>query len=231
MDLQKILNQSFEKLVESGKIEEAMEKNLESCIGGIVRDLFIYSGEIRKSLEDHIKANLNIDTKQIPLTAYSQSLVNMVNEALEKSFQEDGEKQIKKITEKMMTMEIPKEIKISEIVEKFIESWVKYDEDKRDYGFEFTFHFIQKWPNSDTLKHCYLIYLDEKPDKEPRECEYQLNYDIEDQEIDDFEIYGKKASDTTYMNTRGYGIKAWLFRLWAAKPKVINDASEVETGI
>lgn len=227
-NMQDLMNSAMTNIKESGYIAEQIEKQLKETVNGIIRDIFREYSDFGKKLKEEIEKQLDVDFSNLGLSGYSATLTTMIRQVITQKMDNDAKAEVDRFLDSIESDLIKPEMKITEIVEKIVELWKDDDPDLRHEGGEFSFHFIQRWPNSSVLNEHYAIYIDKDPDKEPKECEIELHYTADRQEIDDISINRKSMKENTFYTTRNFNVEGFLFRLYAAKSKIINDANQVE---
>lgn len=120
--------------IEKGIIEKVIAEQLEKCVEKSVSDMFSWGGEVKKVVEEKIKSVMIPYLESYDYSAYILKLDSVLTDVLKSTSFEN--KTILTNFKELIT-EIPKEIKMSEI----LEEWAKHcernvDKDKIDMDFE-----------------------------------------------------------------------------------------------
>lgn len=120
---------SLDKLIGSGKIEEMIEAQLAQTIQGLIQHQLREYSDFGKELEVVVKKSLAINTKDLDLPAYNDTIIKIIRKQVENYTNDTIQKQIVE-NMKFLLEPPPETIKFSTLVEKYIEQ-VK---DKQDAG-------------------------------------------------------------------------------------------------
>ena len=181
MDLSKELNVAMENYIKSDKFKEDINKKAEDMITKILDDTFGYFGGIKKQMEELIKEQISVNTKELDFTGHNKFITEIVGRHLKKCLRKDTEKQIteqlEKIispVEKTISMEVLQEKLLKEAdLSEFMNGCHDIDLDylKDNYSIDDMVTFIvephenHKWVN---------IYIDKEPNKSEYSCEFNL---------------------------------------------------------
>ncbi len=197
MDLSKELNVAIENYIKSDKFKEDVNKKAEDMIIRILDDTFGYLGGIKKQMEELIKEQISINTKELDFSGHNKFITEIVGKHLKKCLRQDAEKQITEQLEKIVSP-VEKIISVETLQDKFLENANLsdfmngcYDTDldylKENYSVDEMVTFIvepaknHKWVD---------IYIDKEPNKSENNCKFNLTvhetfttYRIRDREI------------------------------------------------
>jgi len=215
MDIEKIVNEKFSEIVSSGKIEKMILDVLEKSIKSIIDECLRAYGDFGDVIKKKIKESLKIGDMDLDFPSYNQLVCNWITEIVNKQIITTGKEQIQENIKKFFVPLEKSEYKISEIVEKFKknifdesdgEQEITFIEQRSDYGYV---HF----------------YLGEKEKEEKYQCEIQIDID-KDGYIYNARIDGIDADKIKLKPL--YGFDSFIFQLFAAKIKIINDNENVD---
>ncbi|MGL6184744.1 MAG: hypothetical protein ACRC1T_05130 [Clostridium chrysemydis] len=111
----------IEEELKKGIIEKVIAKKLEECVESSVKDLFSWSGECKKVIENKIKSVMIPYLERYDYSEYITKLDQVLVEVL-KSSALDNKKMTENFKELLTSEDVPKEIKITDI----FKEWCKY---------------------------------------------------------------------------------------------------------
>lgn len=218
MDFEKAIQESVEKMVSSGKVNEIIEKHLEETISSAVRDSVKSYSDFGKMIEKKLEVALNCTDITFP--DYSQKMVDYVIEAVDSFMISDAkEKMQNQIKDFFKPLDYTK-IKLSEIIEKFKKDLDEYDRENCDS--EMTC-IIEDDGNSFSR-----IYFDIEEDQDKYECSHCLALHTREgkKEVFDIKMEGKtlKAKRMSILDS----FERLLFSLYSQKIEIIIDQVNTE---
>lgn len=217
MDLRNAVIAGIDRLIASGEIDTAIDKQLKSTISHILQDALSSYSDFGSLLKEAVKKAVACNG-EIDLPAYNDLVIKVIRRQVEHQLNDSLQRQVAERVTKLLETP-PESIKVSELVKSFIE-------DRLHHGChcdapEITCRVIE----SDTYGYWSLI-LDEEPDK----SEYQA--DIRVHMTRDNEVYalnlGRVDVEKRLFVGPVYGFEQRLFQLYAAKSKLINDTAEFD---
>lgn len=216
MDLNKLVNESLAKIEDEGFVQKVVEKQLKSTIESIVDDLFRSYSVFGKNLKKEVESHLSVDLKRLNLAGYNVLVLNAVQEELDKLVHTQGIEKIKESLANLLS-EVPKEYKLSELIEEFKKDVLS---DDSDYGGrEISFHVKREYGS-------IYISFDRDDDKSEYRCQYRIWADK------DGSIVTIKIDDKTFDNKAImgglWGFDKTLFKIYAAGTKIIIDDGDVD---
>ena len=110
-----------------GVIEKVIANKLEECISSSLTDMFGWNGEVKKAIEEKVKSVMIPYIEDYDYSKYISKLDSVLVDVIKSSTLENR-KLLENFKELMTTDDIPKEVKVSEIFEK----WTKYCEEEID---------------------------------------------------------------------------------------------------
>lgn len=216
MEIEKAVQEKFLEIVASGKIEKMISDALEKSISGIVTDCLREYSDFGKTVKENVVKALGLGNMELDFPSYNQLICNHIIEIVNKQIITTSKTQIEKNLKKFFKPLEKSEYKISEIVEEFKKSVfdesdgvreITFIEEKSNYGYT---HF----------------FIDKDSDKEKYKCDIQI--DIDEEGI----IYNSKIDGTDAERIKLkplYGFDSFVFQLYSAKIKIINDINYVDT--
>jgi hypothetical protein len=215
MDLNKLVNESLVKIEQEGFVQRVVEKQLKGTIESIVNDLFRSYGDFGKNLEQEIKLNLSVDLKKLNLAGYNVMVLNAVQEELDKVVHTQGIEKIKESLANLLS-EVPKEYKLSELIEEFKKDVLSDDSDYE--GREISFHVDRRYSSK-------YVSFDRDDDKSEYRCQYRICVK-EDGAAGRIEIDDKKFDNRVIMGGLD-GFDKTLFKIYSTGSKIIIDDGAV----
>lgn len=232
-DMKELMNEAFDGIQKEGFIEKTVKAQIEKTITSLIHDTFRDYSDFGKDLKEAIKNEIKIDFSQLSLGGYSTTITTMIRNILKEKMNEDSRKEVERFLVSLESNDIPKELKITEMVKKitdnFKQNYCFHDGIEKGEGFTFTFDFFKAFPSSDILKDHYKICIDPEEDKSPNECLIRIDYNSDSEEITEVTIEDRSVTENTFYSTKKWTLEGYLFQLYANKSKLINDSENVET--
>ena len=127
-DLQKAVETAMVSLNETGAIEKMIEAQLADTIKSIVNDQLRSYSDFGKKLKEKIQKELCIDLHKVTFEEYNQTVLNLVEGQLNNVVTGEAQEKLKRDLSELFR-KTPKEITLSQVIEKFMEESVEYDRD------------------------------------------------------------------------------------------------------
>lgn len=190
--------------LEKGIIEKVISNQLEKCIESSIKDMFGWGGEIKKAIESKIKSVMIPYLENYDYSEYILKLDTVLVEIL-KNTTNDNKRILENFKDLMNFEEAPKEIKITDIFDK----WNEYCEsqiDKDEIGFDCdggyinTRFYIEDVSNSWSSFKTYMVVF---------ECEEDENLKFEFS-IDSFKPENDSKFNSNYKNVLDLNTLKWL---------------------
>lgn len=216
MDLNKLVNESLAKIEQEGFVQVTVEKQLKKTIESIVDDLFRSYSDFGKNLKKEVESHLNVDLKRLNLAGYNLMVLNAVQEELDKLVHTQGIEKIKDSLTELLS-EVPKEYKLSELIEEFKKDVLSDDSDYS--GKEISFHVKREYGS-------IYISFDRDDDKSEYRCQYRIWAD-KDGSITTIKINDKEFNNQVIMGGL-WGFDRTLFKIYSAGIKIIIDDGDVD---
>jgi len=216
MDLNKLVNESLAKIEQEGFVQVTVEKQLKKTIESIVDDLFRSYSEFGKNLKKEVESHLSVDLEKLNIAGYNVMVLNAVQEELDKLVHTQGIEKIKcSLTE--LLGEVPKEYKLSELIEEFKEDVLSDDSDYS--GREISFHVKREYGS-------IYISFDRDDDKSEYRCQYRI-WAEKDGSITTIKINDKEFNNKVIMGGL-WGFDKTLFKIYSTGTKIIIDDGDVD---
>lgn len=120
-DLKVHFEAAFDRVLSSGAIEHALEKELKSTIDGIVRQQFGNYSPFSKALEEVLVEKLKLNLQEIELAEYNAQIVKIVNRLVANSVDRKLDVEIAKRVEDLLQMP-PAVVTLSSLVDEFFKA-------------------------------------------------------------------------------------------------------------
>lgn len=222
MDLAKSIHAAVDKIVASGKIEEAIEALIEKCLVTVLSDQLRSYSDFGKHVEEAVKQSLDFDPEKLDLPSYNEQILKIVRSKIQHMTRASIEKQVAEQLEQLLEP-APETITLSKLVESFIE----YVKERRRYDCvchdsdEISFHF------SDDHEFRYLR-LDESPGKDAYQCKISMG--IYKGKIFSLKLGGVDC-DGDLFSGPFYRFERLLFQCKAAKTEIVFDCEPEEIDV
>jgi hypothetical protein len=215
-DMQNAVNAAFNGMVKEGKIEAIIEKQIEGTVKSIIEEALRSYSDFGKSLSEKIKNDLKFDFKEIGFDSYNHFIVKTIKAKIDKEIHIAGKEKIEKLLDDML-VDCPKEMKISELVEKFKEK-VFSDNCNEAPDDECTCLVEQSGS---------FIYIgfSGTADKPKYDCDYRIG--IYKDKIHSLRFGKSEISREFFLGTQ-YGFEKILFQLYATGAKIIIDEDNID---
>lgn len=120
-ELQDIANQAIFGYLESGKLQEKIDKSIEECFSSCIESAFRW-GSLKKDIEKVIDEKLRIAVHDVDLHSYNEIMLQTLKGNICKFTNEQAVEGFAKVLSETFG-EAPKEISITEIVETILNDW------------------------------------------------------------------------------------------------------------
>lgn len=218
MDFSNMAVDSLNRMHENGKVQEIVDKHIESTVNDIASDVFGRWSIFNKELKKKVEESINIDVNKLNVQGYNKMVLNVVQEKLEEAITVVGSKQLSEELENLLGTGEPPTLKLSELM-----NMVKGDEPDEDrWGENASFYCDNEFS---TL--CF-IYMDEEPDKEKYECDIKVTVYPDTGEIKNVRIDGSEFDNRLIMGGLS-GVDKELFKLYTMKGTLELDCDHVDT--
>lgn len=214
-ELQQAVGAAFEKIVNAGVIEAAIEKKLtETVISIIDHELRSYS-DFGKALEAHVKQAVNVDLGRLELPGYNDLILKLIQRQVATQLGNQLAAQIEKQMTELLAPPAA-EIKLSELLKDFIET--KASDCACDGPDAISLH-VEK--SSGGYAH---IYFDEQEDCSKYSCKFAIHVD-NDGKAYSVKIDEKDPKKQLFVGPF-YSFERRLFQLYAAGTKLVIDGDD-----
>jgi hypothetical protein len=205
--------ESIKKTIK-GLVDKAVERSFESAMG--------WDSPFRKNLEYQIKEAMPTGSYQLP--RYNDYIIHVINEEVQKFQQENAQQMIRERIGDLLKM-TPKEIKLSEIIEKFVEYFEESDELESD-GPTVIIDY------SHSSQGGFDLYIDRESGKNKYSCEYFIRTKKDDTKdgaiVWSFEHRGKYSELKSSSIFKGctFSDEAFLLNLYTGRTLIIVDKTD-----
>jgi len=215
-ELKNAIVKSFNKMADSGKIQEIIDKKLEATVTSVLDDCLRDWSDFGKALKEVVKTNLNINMDDLKIAGYNDLILKIIQQKIDSNISAISTEQIEKQMAELLKNP-PTEIKLSELIADFIE--YNCDEDNPyENPEEITFIYENK--------HYPYVYFDKEPNQEKYRCEFRFG--ISDEKMFNCKIDGEEL-DKSLFHGAMFNFEKKLFHMYAAGTKIIMDVDDVET--
>jgi hypothetical protein len=216
IDLSEAIFEAANKLIASGKIEAAIEKQLEETVGRIIEEHLRSYSDFGKALAGHIKAAIGVNLEGVTIPEYNTMIADIVARRVDALLRKEGREALDATLSEILKP-APAEMKLSELIETF-KLWVvqQYDYEPKEDG-QITVIVEGKPGKYDSR----WIYFDRKSNTEKYKCEFSFLVSW-DSTVSYIRMRGHNTKDDIFIGGY-YGFERDLFRLHAAKTKLVID--------
>ena len=224
MNLSEHIDAATQRLITSGKIEEAIEKQLERTIESIIeQELRVYS-DFGKALHEQVKKALALDPDTLTLPGYNHVVLDVVQRALNTHVESTGRKHLEALCAEILKAP-PESIKLSDLVNEYKTHITRYGENRTGEEIGLT---VERERLNCT------IGLAPKPGVEMYRSDFRLSVwrfrDDQPATISAIWLGDRNVRDRLFVGDV-YGFERTLFQLWAAKTPIIIDEDDCEIEI
>ncbi|MEZ0261063.1 MAG: hypothetical protein ACAH80_08635 [Alphaproteobacteria bacterium] len=119
-DLKQTVQQAANDMISSGKLAALVEKHIEDAVSKVFEEQFSWRSPFRESLDQAMKAALNFSPEDFDIQRYNLLVRTIVQRQVDAKMNADFAAQLDKLLEKAFDTPAPEEIKLSELVAKFV---------------------------------------------------------------------------------------------------------------
>jgi hypothetical protein len=220
IDLSNAVEKKMQEMIDSGKLDKIVTKQIEEMVESTVRDVFSSYGDVAKQFKEVVKTNLKMDFSEINFAEYNHNMSLIIKKMVETILTEAGTKKFQEAMDHMMDLEAPAKMKLSELVDKFKEHELSHKDEDESGDISF---YCKK--SSYDYTH---ISMDESERQQEYSCKYRIMINKEGKmamvQIDD-----KKWENKLILGGL-YGFEAFLFKAYTAGTIITDlDPEDVET--
>lgn len=216
--LQSAVTAAFANIVASGAIEQAIEAQLTKTVKTIIDDELRSYSPFGEELKARVKTAMQVNFDDLGLPGYNDLILKIVRRQVDAYANDAIANQVEKQLGKLLEP-APAEIKLTELVESFIESNVER------YGCS-----CERGPSRITLHieptgyGSRWIRLDKEPGKDKYECGISFLVGDQGGHISALRVDRHDVTKTMFVGL--YGFEQKLFQMHAAGTKLVIDADE-----
>jgi hypothetical protein len=212
------------KIIDSGKIEAAIDTTLEHTITHAINEELGHYSAFSKELREKVKAAVGIKLGDLKIGEYNAVVIDIINRKLGPMIAEFGAKQIEADLAKLLAP-APAEKWLSALVEDFKADLTTYYAAREDRHETIT---VRTHLDGTFVKH-WTVDLDRKPNQQPYACEFRFM--VNDRgEMFALRFGGRNTEKDVFIGGY-YGFERTLFQLHACKTKLIMDVDAVDRSI
>ena len=216
MELEKVVQDTINNMVSSGKVTEIIEKHLTQTVDEIVKDCLRSYGDFGKQIKDAVASVINVDLSNVKMLDLSGVITDTIKDQLQESVNRNILENVTSVIKELSGELDKKEYLLSEVMEMFKSSAESYD---KDDSYEITLHVVGE---SYGYTH---IYFDYKADIEKYRCNFQLDLN-KDGKVYAFQGGKIKASNDPRFQSIHGTFEKFLYRLYASAAKITVDHVE-----
>lgn len=127
MNLENSIKDCIAKELEKGIVEKVIATKLEECVSSALKDMFSWGGDVKKVIEDKVKSVMIPYLENYDYSRYICKLDNVLVDVLNNTALEN-KTLLENFKELMTSQDVPKEIKITQLYDK----WCEYCKKKID---------------------------------------------------------------------------------------------------
>ena len=220
IDLSKSVEEKLQSMISTGKLDEIISGQIEGMIQNVVRDVFSSYGDVSKQFKEIVKERIKIDFDRINFGEYNHNMSTIIKKMVESELTRLGTEKFKEALDTMLTDNIPKNMKLSELMNKFKE----HITEQKDGEGNISFHCKGSSVTSLDYKH---ISFDEDEGKSEYGCTFRLMLN-EKREICSVSIDGKEFKEKLILGGL-YGFEAFLFKAYSFGMIIEIDTEDIDT--
>jgi len=208
-ELKQLVSQAFDKIVASGAIEQAIEKQLTETITSVVTDQLRGYSDFGKAVKEQVSAALAVDLSQAGLPTYGHLVTEIIRRRVDASMRGQFAAQLESDIAALLEP-APSEITLEALIEEFI----KAHEEGRE-GERFTLLIENEG------RGFQYVYLDKEEHTEKYSCDYRIG--VMDGAVFSLNLGRQDVQKTLFCGPL-HGFEKRLFQLFTAKSKLIIPA-------
>ncbi len=211
---------AFNKVVASGAIELAIEKQLTETVNSVISTHLRSYSPFAKLLEERVSKALQVDFDKIDLPSYGDMILKIVRAKVAEHADEQLAKTVQDELGKLL-VKAPEQITLTDLVAQFIE----HNTDRYNGGEQ---HESITLIVEDATYGSRWIYMDPEPDKDKYECAIRFLLSNQDQKISALRLDRKEVSKTIFVGPL-YGFERSLFQMHTAGTKLVGADEYIDT--
>lgn len=217
--MQELITKKLEELTSNGKLDEIITKEITAALQNTAREALRSYGEVGKALEEKLKKELLSNIAGLDFTQYAKTMTDLMESSLNKSIIEYGIEPAKEMINRFVGQLEKKEWKLSEVIEKFKESFV--NEDDRDES-----GVISLVVKPSSYGSVWIGFDEKEGQNSDYNCKYRLSVDDKTNRMWYFTNDKEKITPLTESNLTGFDF--FLFKLYACQCTLILDEEECD---
>jgi len=125
-DFNNAVNEAMAKITSNGTIEKIIEAQLTNTVKSLVNDQLRSYSDFGKALQEKIDTDLAVSLNNITFSEYNETILHLVAGALNNAVTGEAHEKLKKDINELFESP-PKEITLSEVIEKYKEESAEYE--------------------------------------------------------------------------------------------------------
>jgi len=233
VDLNKEIEVAIQSYLESDKLKEHIQTKAEKMVNDLVDDTFGYFGGVKKSVEEAMKDEIKINTKELGLGGFNKFISEIVKDKLDNAIKNEAQEKICAEIDKIISP-MDKEISIEELKKVLFDDAGTYgldvcgepsldDLDAMGIYEDEIFTFIIERPSDPERYTWATIYMDKIANTSQYSCEFQITVH---ENFSTFKINERdlKAKDKVF----GYksGVEDFMYAMFLNESRV-NHADTI----
>ncbi|MCM2441159.1 hypothetical protein HGO34_15665 [Agrobacterium vitis] len=222
--LQTAITDAINRNVASDKVQELIEKKTQGLIAEVIDDAFRSYSEFGKELRAMVAESLKLpEGHRLDMPSFGQTIMTALKASMDETIGDLLNQKLKAQMDEILSI-APKELKLSQVVEKLVEdakeSRLYHSHDRVTCRVERTDGTMSEWCD---------IYLDRNRTEAPKDCQARLTV-TGDGKIFRMVIDGRDASKTIHFGAYSEWEKL-LFSAFACGSTLIIDEDNVSTSL
>jgi hypothetical protein len=215
-DLQKLVADSFSKIVLSGVIEQSIEKKLTETINSSIESELREYSDFGKAIKEQVKKSLQVDLSAMNLPSYGDMVLNIVRKTVKAATDASIAKHVEETLSQIFEAP-PDEITVSKIVADFIEY------SRNDGGCDCDVQEKISLHIENSRYGVRWVSMDKDANKSEYQCAYRFGVDNKDGKIIGLRIDEKEVENRLFVG-KFYSFERNLFQMYTCGTKVVIDA-------
>lgn len=231
-DLKNAVNESMQKIISDGSVEKMIEEKLKKTVNDIIDSQLSSYSDFGKKLQEKIKTGLSVSFDKVSFPEYNQTILRLVEGIVNNAVTDETQKKFKEDLLKLFGKP-PAEIKLSELIEKYIEE-NKDDEFEREEAERIALIITPK-----DIDKYYTVALNPTDTKrgfsridsstihEWTDCKFYMSVRLEDNSSDRGKLSWINDKDGLkshqFMPTCLHGFSRLLYQMYCAGSTIVFD--------
>jgi uncharacterized protein (DUF2267 family) len=218
--LTEAVTSAFTRVIASGAIEQAIEKNLSETISGLIREQLKSYSPFAKLLQEQVSKAMQVDFTRLDLPTYGDMILKIIRAKVDA---EAGSQFAKNLEAQLSELLVaaPEEVSLTALVDQFKEHYA----DRYAGGNQ---HEKITLIVGDNDYGSQWIYMDAVPDKDKYGCAVRFLVSNQDGKISALRLDQKEVEKTIFVGPL-YGFERSLFQMHTAGTKLTGLDADIDT--